>query len=70
VSCVNTVYSCIGLKMFFVVCNEHINENIYLHGRVKISSLLNSSLQQLRDLTPTVSLNSFLLRHKYLFAVR
>jgi hypothetical protein len=22
VSCVNTVYICIGLKMFFVICNE------------------------------------------------
>jgi hypothetical protein len=34
VSCVNTVYICIGLKLFFLMCDEVINENMYSHGRV------------------------------------
>jgi hypothetical protein len=39
---------------------KSVIENIYLHGGVKISSLLNRTLQELRDLTPIMSQTDFL----------
>jgi hypothetical protein len=53
-SCVDTVYIYISLKFASLCVMKLINENIYLHGRVKISSLLNISLKELQDLTPIV----------------
>jgi hypothetical protein len=38
---------------------KSINENIYPHGKVKISSLLNRSLHKLKDLTSNMSLAIF-----------
>jgi hypothetical protein len=59
------------MKIVFVSCvhPENVpslfvmkfNENIYPHERVKISSLLNRSLQELQDLTPIVSLTVFFI---------
>jgi hypothetical protein len=31
VSCVKTVYICIGLKKFSVICDEFLSMNIYIH---------------------------------------
>lgn len=54
--CVNIVYTCVGPKMFFVSLVKFINENIYLHGSVKISSLINRSQQELLDSAPISSI--------------
>jgi hypothetical protein len=55
VSCVNILYICIGLKMFFLICNEVYYQNVCSSGSVKISSALNRSLHEL----PIMSLRIF-----------
>jgi hypothetical protein len=70
VSCVSTLYICIGWKCSSLFVMKFINEVIYSHGSVKISSPLNSSPQELWDLALIMKSNSFLLKCKYLFAVR
>jgi hypothetical protein len=54
-SCVNAVYSRISLTVFLVIYNE----NMYSHGRAKISNLLNRLLHEFLGLTPAFNLTIF-----------
>jgi hypothetical protein len=47
------------MKMFLVIYNEAYYENMYSHGRVKISDLLRRLLHEFLGLTPAINLTIF-----------
>jgi hypothetical protein len=60
--CINTVYNGISLKMLLVcwpLTVRFINENVYSHGRVKISDVLSRLLHEFIGLTPAFNLTIF-----------
>jgi hypothetical protein len=56
---VDAVYSRISLEMFLLFTVKSSNDNMYSHGRVRISNLLNRPLHEFRGSTPAINLIIF-----------
>jgi hypothetical protein len=61
VTCINTVHNWISLKTFLIVTVKLTNKKVCLHGRNKISDILNGPLSEFPGLIPFHESNSFLL---------
>jgi hypothetical protein len=68
IPCVDTVYSGISFKCSWLFTVKFINENMYSHGRVKISNLLNILLHVPLGLPSAINLAIFFCKVNQFFS--